>query len=326
MSGNVLLNELAAAGSTSALHVRQLDNPSHGTLILHATGAFVYIPHNEFEGEDSFTYQVVDDLGNSTAVTTRITVDNKRPIAEEDRFYQTSESISGNVLANDRDPDGDTLSATILTLPSHGNITWNTNGSFTYHRHANFPGFDAFEYRVTDSSGSSQVARVTIVTSYNFGSITALTRFRSQSGRGVDYFGGGGNEQMLSGTLERLAQEPMLAGYATPGSTLMGRVYDGRGSLVSQVTVIADPSGNWVMNFYGVDGDQRLYLVIDHVANENVEIGGLHHFRLTDDTYRALQMGTSHSHTLNIGKILQDLPSCQLESLHKQNGNPLRIL
>jgi Bacterial Ig domain len=326
INGNVLLNELAAAGGNISLHVQQLSNPSFGTLILDATGAFVYIPHNGFSGEDSFTYHVVDDLGNSTTVTTRITVDNKPPKAKDDQFYLLSESFSGNVLLNDSEHDDDGLRATLITSPSQGQVTWNENGSFTYHCDPDYRGFDPFEYRVTDPSGSSSVARVTIVNAFGHDIISEIERLRKRFGRGVDYFGGGGNEQMMSGTLARFAQQPILAGYATPGSMLTGRIYDDRGAQISQVTVTADSAGNWAMNFYEVDGNDGLYLVVDHVANENVAVGELHDFRLTEDTYRTLQMSTGHSSKLNIGKILKDSPSCALESLHKQNGNPLRIL
>jgi hypothetical protein len=69
-----------------------------------------------------------------------------------------------------------------------------------------------------------------------------------------------------------------------------------------------------------------MYVVIDHVATEEVKLGDLHHFRLTDDTYRALQLGTNHHNQLNIGTILADRPSLSLEIMHNQNLNPLMLL
>ena len=42
------------------------------------------------------------------------------------------------VLANDTDPDGDPLTAVLVTGPSHGTLTLNANGSFTYTPAANY--------------------------------------------------------------------------------------------------------------------------------------------------------------------------------------------
>ena len=59
------------------------------------------------------------------------------------------------------DIDGDNLTATLLTGPSHGDLTFNSAGSFTYTPHANFFGTDSFTYEASDGSLSS-AATVTI--------------------------------------------------------------------------------------------------------------------------------------------------------------------
>src|SRR5262249_39659804 len=48
--------------------------------------------------------------------------------------YNTAPAVAG-VLLNDFDPDGDPLTAVLATGPSHGQLTLNTNGSFTYTPH-----------------------------------------------------------------------------------------------------------------------------------------------------------------------------------------------
>ena len=66
------------------------------------------------------------------------------------------------VLANDTDPDGDSLSAVVETQPSHGTVTLNANGSFTYTPAADYAGTDSFSYRADDGTVKSNAATVTI--------------------------------------------------------------------------------------------------------------------------------------------------------------------
>ncbi|HEV8274297.1 MAG TPA: Ig-like domain-containing protein, partial [Streptosporangiaceae bacterium] len=69
------------------------------------------------------------------------------------------------VLGNDSDPDGDTLSAVVASGPSHGSLTLNANGSFTYTPDANYSGPDSFTYRASDATLASNLATVTITVS-----------------------------------------------------------------------------------------------------------------------------------------------------------------
>jgi len=50
------------------------------------------------------------------------------------------------VLANDGDPNGEPLAAYLTTAPVNGELTLNTNGSFTYTPNENFSGEDRFTY------------------------------------------------------------------------------------------------------------------------------------------------------------------------------------
>jgi hypothetical protein len=66
------------------------------------------------------------------------------------------------VLANDTDADGDSITASLVTGPSHGTLSLNTDGSFTYVPAAGFSGTDTFVYRTSDAIGGSDTAVVTI--------------------------------------------------------------------------------------------------------------------------------------------------------------------
>lgn len=81
---------------------------------------------------------------------------NRAPIAVADLFgiYEDTDA-SGNVLANDNDPDGQSLSAVLLTNPAHGAVTLSVNGQFTYKPLANYNGNDFFTYRASDGSANA---------------------------------------------------------------------------------------------------------------------------------------------------------------------------
>ena len=72
------------------------------------------------------------------------------------------------MLGNDNDPDGNPLSAVLGSGPSHGTLTLNANGSFTYAPTANYSGSDSFTYRASDGTLTSNLATVTLtVTAVN---------------------------------------------------------------------------------------------------------------------------------------------------------------
>ncbi|OYV88067.1 MAG: hypothetical protein B7Z73_09255 [Planctomycetia bacterium 21-64-5] len=104
---------------------------------LNPDGSWAYLPDDGFLGDDSFTYNVTDGILTTTGTVTIHVVDQK-PVAEDDQYFfsaqQTNVSISADagVQANDTDPDGDMLKSYIVTEPSSGSLTLNTDGSFSY--------------------------------------------------------------------------------------------------------------------------------------------------------------------------------------------------
>ena len=94
---------------------------------------------------------------------------NSPPVAANDSYSTNEDAIlaipAPGVLANDSDPDGQPLTATLVSdvNPLEGHVTLNADGSFTFTPAANFNGVVSFAYRAVDSAGaSSDVATVTI--------------------------------------------------------------------------------------------------------------------------------------------------------------------
>ncbi|WP_157046190.1 Ig-like domain-containing protein [Geotalea uraniireducens] len=88
------------------------------------------------------------------------------PVAVNDT-YSTNANTTLNqavpgVLGNDTDPQGAILTAQLVSGPSHGTLTLNTNGAFTYTPAANYAGNDSFTYMANNGTINSNVATVTI--------------------------------------------------------------------------------------------------------------------------------------------------------------------
>lgn len=65
--------------------------------------------------------------------------------------------LAGNVLSNDRDADGDSLSLLRHTRPIHGMVTLQKDGSFSYTPDSGFTGIDYFQYEVSDGNGGTDL-------------------------------------------------------------------------------------------------------------------------------------------------------------------------
>jgi CSLREA domain-containing protein len=91
---------------------------------------------------------------------------NKMPVAADDA-YQVNEDETlivdaPGVLGNDSDPDGQPLSAVLVSDVSEGTLNLNSDGSFNYAPPADFFGEVSFTYQASDGMDLSNVATVTI--------------------------------------------------------------------------------------------------------------------------------------------------------------------
>ena len=72
-------------------------------------------------------------------------------------------AVSGNVLGNDFDFDGDNLKVALAEDAGNGTVALSEDGTFTYVPHDGFVGEDSFRYEVSDGRGGSDVAEVFVV-------------------------------------------------------------------------------------------------------------------------------------------------------------------
>ncbi len=172
IAGNVLADNGKGAdfdpdGNPLSVNNETILTAAGGIVSIFANGDFVYTPPANFSGTDSFTYTVLDDRGASgtATITLDLTSRNDAPIAANDAFAAPhGNPISGNVTANDSDPEGDALLVVAASIATAGGgvVTLLSDGNFTYSPAAKFAGTDSFDYTLLDSAGASAVGTVTL--------------------------------------------------------------------------------------------------------------------------------------------------------------------
>lgn len=166
---NVLDNDSDADGDT--LTVTAVTVPANGTAVINADHTVTYTPAAVFTGTDSFSYTVSDGNGGSATATVSVQVFevNSAPTAADDIFTVDEDSGANilNVLVNDTDPEGDTLTITAVTQPVSATVV-NNGTSVSYTPAVNFNGSTSFTYTIDDGNGNSATANVTVnVTAVN---------------------------------------------------------------------------------------------------------------------------------------------------------------
>ncbi len=88
---------------------------------------------------------------------------NNAPTALDDAVIVAEDAVSTlNVLANDSDLDGHSLTIASTSFPQHGVVTINSNQTLTYTAETNYFGSDAFTYEASDGRGGTSTATVHI--------------------------------------------------------------------------------------------------------------------------------------------------------------------
>ena len=123
----------------------------------------VYQPLANYVGVDTIIYGIIDDLGGSNFASVALTViANVAPTAQNDMFNALLNTESEfNVLINDSDQDGDSLSV-ISAESENGIITITKLNTLLYTPNNNYLGADTITYTIKDSLGALATAQVTV--------------------------------------------------------------------------------------------------------------------------------------------------------------------
>jgi|GEM_PF-1913227 len=121
-----------------------------------------YTPNTGYSGLDTFTYTMVDGYGAVSSASITVDVANNLPIANDDtaRVFKNG-NLTIDVLANDTDVEGDTLSIQSVSDPVNGSASI-VGGKISYVPNTDFTGEDVFGYILVDSYGASTSGFISI--------------------------------------------------------------------------------------------------------------------------------------------------------------------
>ncbi len=173
--GPFLANDSDPDGDTVTVgdgsHEGIVSFPQHGTLSPSNAGPDrkLYTPNPGYTGSDSFSYNACDGLGGCTVTEVSLSVSHTPPVATPDAYPIRGATIIGPFMANDYDPDGDSITMggpsqeSIVTLPQHGHLIGIVQpDKKSYAPDLGFVGTDSFVYAICDDLQVCSTATVTL--------------------------------------------------------------------------------------------------------------------------------------------------------------------
>lgn len=169
---NLLSNDTGFGDTVmgGSLTVEIVTPPSRGLGTLTTDGSpsgtsFTYTPAADFFGTDSLTYRVTDPDGDSSTAVWTIEVSPlpDPPTAVDDAATTDEDTaVTIDVLANDFDVDRTLPSLVGVSPASLGNTSVTADGKVAYVPNPQVSGTDTFTYTITDDSGATSSATVTV--------------------------------------------------------------------------------------------------------------------------------------------------------------------
>ncbi|BDA16875.1 hypothetical protein KAM345_007890 [Aeromonas caviae] len=183
VSLNLLANDKAPDGGLAIVSINgvvltggaQSIAVTNGTVVIAANGSMTFKPNENFNGDISFDYVAKDADGDTDTATVSIKVAAQNdPVDAVNDQYEVNEdgSVSLNLLANDKAPDGGlaivSINGVVLTggaqsiAVTNGTVVIAANGSMTFKPNENFNGDISFDYVAKDADGDTDTATVSI--------------------------------------------------------------------------------------------------------------------------------------------------------------------
>ena len=193
-----------------------------GVATIDADGNWAYTPNANFNGPDSFTVLVTDDLGNIESQVINVTVEAVADLSAADDAASVDEDgvLEASVADNDSTISGGALTYALTAgaTTANGELLFNEDGSYTYTPNTDYYGSDSFSYVVTDAaSGESSTQTVTItVNPVVEANAISIDRIEGDSGV-ADDFQTNDTTLTVSGSLEKVIASDERVEISTDG-------------------------------------------------------------------------------------------------------------
>lgn len=179
--GTLVVRNISSGGDSGNVGIYDESGNYYGQLVMYSTGYFYFNPALGFIGEVApIHYTIVDDRGGSDSAYLYITVigddGTNHTFANDDaNSAPQGETMTGNVLLNDTDPEGDTQSVTAIIIngisypvdqggadttvtTAEGTFTIDKDGNYTFVPDPDFTGTLVVEMTVCDSQAAPDTA------------------------------------------------------------------------------------------------------------------------------------------------------------------------
>ncbi|MDB5337226.1 MAG: repeat-containing protein [Planctomycetaceae bacterium] len=141
-----------SAGATAA---------THGTVVINSDGTFTFTPTAGFTGVGTFSFKANDGSLNSADAVGTVVISaaaNTAPVVINGTGIAVDGiTLNGSVSPLAVDAEGDPLTFSVVSQPTHGTLTLNPDGTFAYNADAGFTGADSFTFKANDGLLDSNI-------------------------------------------------------------------------------------------------------------------------------------------------------------------------
>ncbi|ENP8343604.1 tandem-95 repeat protein, partial [Vibrio harveyi] len=150
VSIDVLANDQDA--DSDSLSIESATVPAEQGTVEIIDGKLIFTPAEDFNGEATVTYVVTDGaLTDEATVTVTVNPINDAPVAVDDTVTTDEDTaVTIDVLANDSDPENDTLTITAASVPAEQGTVTIVDGKLVFTPAENFNGDATISYTISD--------------------------------------------------------------------------------------------------------------------------------------------------------------------------------
>ncbi|MFN1634556.1 tandem-95 repeat protein, partial [Vibrio harveyi] len=150
VSIDVLANDQDA--DSDSLSIESATVPAEQGTVEIIDGKLIFTPAEDFNGEATVTYVVTDGaLTDEATVTVTVNPINDAPVAVNDTVTTDEDTaVTIDVLANDSDPENDTLTITAASVPAEQGTVTIVDGKLVFTPAENFNGDATISYTISD--------------------------------------------------------------------------------------------------------------------------------------------------------------------------------